>query len=529
MQRYLPSSIVHGFTLGVAIIIASSQLSSALGIRDVPARSSCFLNIVETLSRTATSDVWAASVCAFMWMSLFALIKVQPRLPWYVVIAAVGIAWGSAHNLRYILIEEAPGMLQARLHLRLFWLTRSPSLYSTCFSYISSAFGYLPHLFTLGDKYGTLQAILWSPINPSTLHRITNNPQDICLASVSIAFVAVLESLISGKLAADWTHIEMDSGREVLALGVANLVGGVAGGLPATAALARTSLSVRSGATGRMAGVVSASLTGVLAVALLPAFSYLPLCVVAALLFQVAVGMLDSVSEHLVDAYKVDATAFRLTLLVAVLCVVFDPTAAILVGSILGLVSQAARSTAGYAEVITSDDDSRRNSTSLQHFDGSSLLIPPTLAQQPQLYPIALYRFVGDLSFLSAVRHVERLRQLHHSYCLVLSFRFCRSVDLDGLHQLHRYLDEAETSSAGSEPSIVMCSAHDPHVQASLSASGWFGRWQQAGRVFDNVAQAIDALSGEVAEADGIRLRAKMMQAKGQRGSISVMSLTGAV
>ena len=97
-QRYLPSSIVHGFTLGVAVIIASSQLSSALGIRDAAVRGSCFLNIVATLSRIGSSNVWAVAVFVFLWLTLFALIKVQPRMPWSVLIAAAGIAWGSAHN-----------------------------------------------------------------------------------------------------------------------------------------------------------------------------------------------------------------------------------------------------------------------------------------------------------------------------------------------------------------------------------------------------------------------------------------------
>ena len=103
-----------------------------------------------------------------------------------------------------------------------------------CVTRFISSVGYLPHLVTLGDKYGTLQVTLWSPADlSSTLQRLADSPKDICLASFSIAFVAVLESLISGKLADEWTHTEMDSGQEVLALGVANLACGVAGGLPA--------------------------------------------------------------------------------------------------------------------------------------------------------------------------------------------------------------------------------------------------------------------------------------------------------
>ena len=253
---------------------------------------------------------------------------------------------------------------------------------------------------------------------------------------------------------------------------------------------------------------------------------------VAALLFQVAVGMLDSVGQHLVEAYKIDSNAFRLTLLVALLCVVLDPTAAILVGSILGLVSQAARSTAGYAEVITSDNDDGTLSIAASPAYGSSnSATSPTFLQQLHQphgqSPVSLYRIVGDLSFLSSVRHVARLRQLHRSYCLIVSFRFCRSVDLDGLHQLHRYLDDAEADVDGR--SIVLCGVSDPQLQSSLAASGWFERWQQAGKVMDNVGQAIDALSGQVAEADASRLRNKIMQAKGQRGSLSTIAMAGAV
>ena len=376
----------------------------------------------------------------------------------------------------------------------------------------------MPQLRTLGDTFGVLRGTLWSPLELSTLHLLTESPKDILLASMSVAFVGMLESLISGKLADGLTHTEMDSGQEVLALSAANLACGVAGGLPATAALARTSLSIRSGATGRFAGVVSASLTGLLAVALLPAFSYLPLGVVAALLIQVAVGMLANVKEHLVDTYNADTPAFRLTLLVALLCVVFDPTAAIVVGSILGLITQAARSAAGYAEVITGDDDGRLDIASPQLSEKQSQQHSAAHPHQPrqQPYPIALYRIVGDFSFLSSVRHVDRIRQLHCSYCLVISFRFCRSVDLDGLHHLQRYLERGVADAP-----LVLCGATYPHVQSALGASGWFGRWQQAGKVFDTAAQAIDALNGQASEEDGNRLKKKMLQAKGHRGSLS--------
>ena len=126
-QRYLPSSIVHGFTLGVGVMIATSQLSSALGIQNVTVRGSCFLNIVETLSHIGSSDAWAASVFAVSWLSLFGLIRIQPRLPWSVLIAAAGIGWGSANN------TTAHTGAAAAAHYRLhFALSRCANMRTVC-------------------------------------------------------------------------------------------------------------------------------------------------------------------------------------------------------------------------------------------------------------------------------------------------------------------------------------------------------------------------------------------------------------
>lgn len=103
----------------------------------------------------------------------------------------------------------------------------------------------------------------------------------------------------------------MDQSQEVLGVAIANVASGIFGGVPVTAALARTALkcvrwpqhhfllsvltarlacSIRSGAKGRFAGIVCALGTMVLAVVAMPLFSYTPMCIVATLLFQVAIG-----------------------------------------------------------------------------------------------------------------------------------------------------------------------------------------------------------------------------------------------
>jgi MFS superfamily sulfate permease-like transporter len=358
--------------------------------------------------------------------------------------------------------------------------------------YLSSQ-EYISHLPTLGDKYGAMHASLWAPpsLSSPALTRMAESPKDVGLASFSIAFVAVLESLISGKLADAMTHSEMDTRREVLGLSISNLLCGVAGGLPATAALARTALSIRSGATSRVAGVMSATLTGLLASCLLPVFAYLPLCVVAALLFQVATGMMES--QHLRDAYNLDNNAFRLTVVVVILCLVFDPTVAIVVGAILGLITQAAQVARGYSEVITNSDlecedislDIGRRRPSIDQYlsldhsltGGQASAENRDSGCEPH-NSLALYRIVGDLDYLSALTHTQRLRQLRQCHYIIISFRFCHYIDLDGLHQLK----ESITDLCQRGQNILLCGIPS-FLQPILCKSEWYLKMQKDGRV----------------------------------------------
>ena len=112
--------------------------------------------------------------------------------------------------------------------------------FGICVGYLSHT-GHLVPLLTLGDRYGVVSASLWAPsARWPALSRLWERPVEAGAASLSIAFVSVLESLISGKLADPLTHTNMDGRREVRRLSVGNFVAGLGGGVPATAALART-------------------------------------------------------------------------------------------------------------------------------------------------------------------------------------------------------------------------------------------------------------------------------------------------
>ena len=444
--------MVHGFTLGVALIIIGGQLANGLGLRNLPVHSHFALNILEVATHAASTSLPALTLFALSWLSLYTLVCTFPRVPWSVVIAAIGIALG----------------------------------------YLSHT-GHLVPLATLGDQFGSLSASLWSP--PAwkpAFSSLSQKPREAVVASLSIAFVSVLESLISGKLADSLTRTEMDGRREVLGLAVGNLVAGLAGGIPATAALARTSLSIHSGASSRLAGVVNAVVTAALAMFLFPLFAFLPLSVVAALLFQVGVGMMDR--KHLMDAYEVDRASFWLTLLVAALCLAFDPTVAIVCGTILGLFLQAKQTARGYSEIISNDDE-------------GSHAAPYQVEGK-----VALYRVVGSLDYLSAAQHTARLARLRHCRFILLSFRFCRHIDVDGLHQLREKVSSLATSEQG-QPRLLLC-AVPSSMQPALCRSEWYRDLLQHGRVFPSVQQAIDSLQGHISARDLDALRHNVLEAR---------------
>ena len=452
-QHFLPSSVVHGFTMGVALIIAGGQLANALGLQQLPAQSRWFLTVYDVLRHLAEADLVAFALFSASWATLYGLVHRYPKVPWSVPITAVGICLG-------ILSSDS----------RTF------------------------HLVTLRDRFGALTATLWLPPSLSTpaVAALLDRPREAAAATLSISFVAVLESLISGKVAAALTRTEMDSRREVLGLALGNLACGLAGGVPATAALARTALSIRSGATSRVAGVVCSALTAALSLFLLPLFAYLPLCVMAALLFQVAVGMMES--RHLHDAYEVDVASFWLTLLVAVLCLLFDPTVAIVVGALCGLFVQAREAARGYSEVITNDDDD---------------LVP----SQPHT-SVAFYRVVGDLNYLTSSTHVLRLQQLSGCAFIILSFRFCPHIDLDGLQQLTEKVHAMTAQQAGGERGqrLLVC-AVQPQLQPALCHSDWYLRLLRDGCVFPSSAQAIDSLKDQLSARDYASLRYNVLEA----------------
>ena len=226
---------------------------------------------------------------------LAVLVKYAPRVPWMVVIPLCTILLG------YFFEDPASG-----------W--ELPTL--------QTEFGALPNAVAVLPDPGAL--------------RSCSSIFSLLVASASVALVAVLETLISAKIA-DFRAAEnacgpFDEGREVAALALAQMLCGATGALPPTGVFVRTSVNQLNGASHGVSQAMNALLVLVVTASAMPVFSYLPLASVAAVLVLSAVRMVPvDFMKHL---WRHARAHFVLCLLTASVCVALDPVVGLLAGTL---------------------------------------------------------------------------------------------------------------------------------------------------------------------------------------------------
>jgi sulfate permease, SulP family len=293
LVAYVPEPVVNGFTIGIGIIIATSQLKDLLGlsIGAVPAE---FLQKIEALwaARGSFSGV-AFGVGAATMVLIVLLRRLLPRFPGLIV--AVGV------TSAVVALADLP-------------------------------------VDTLFSRFGALPDRLPMPSLPAvSLARVV----ELLPSAFVIAFLAAVESLLSAMVADRMIEGRHRPNAEVLAQGFANIGSALFGGMPATGAIARTATNIRAGGKTPVAGLVHA--VTILAVMMLaaPLAGYMAMPALAGLLILTAWNMTE---PHKWRGYMTGRVSDRvLLLLTLVLTVVVDLTVAIGVGVALGLALRMAR------------------------------------------------------------------------------------------------------------------------------------------------------------------------------------------
>jgi SulP family sulfate permease len=283
--RYIPKPIVIGFTNGIALIIATTQIKDALGlpIGEVPTE---FLARMATIRAALPAfDAATAALTAASLAIILITPKVWARLPGAIVALVAGTA---AVRLLDLPVDT-----------------------------IGSRFGGLPRdLPPL--QLPAFRADLLLPLLPSAL---------------TVALLGAVESLLSAVVADGMTGDRHDSNTELVAQGAANLLVPLVGGLPVTGAIARTATAFRAGARTPVAALVHALTLAVVVLALAPLAADVPLATLAAVLFVVAWNMGEW--REIAPILKLEWSDVVVWLVTFALTVLADLTVAVEAGMVL--------------------------------------------------------------------------------------------------------------------------------------------------------------------------------------------------
>ena len=283
--RFIPRPVVVGFTNGIAVLIASTQIRDFFGLR-MAAVPSEFLPRMKALA--FASSTWSPSATALSLSALILIIiaaRVSRRIPASILVLIGGTLAVAVLGLN---VET-----------------------------IGSRFGGVP---------SGLPAVRLPRFHFATLGALV-------MPAVTVAMLGAIESLMSATVADRLSGDRHDPNVELVAQGLANLASPLVGGLPATGAIARTATNVRAGAKTPVAGVIHALTLLMILLFAAPLARFIPLAVLAAILMFVAYNMGEwREIPELLRLTKTDVTVWLVTF---ELTVFTDLTIAVSVGMAL--------------------------------------------------------------------------------------------------------------------------------------------------------------------------------------------------
>jgi sulfate permease, SulP family len=305
MVRYVPVSIVIGFTNGIAVLIACSQIKDWLGLSIAKMPADFFMQLRVLAEHIGSFNPYAFALGTVCVMGLFA----WPRL------------WGEKSPIQAAI--ELPGMQSTvRLNKRL----PAPVVALVTLTFVAWYFN-MP-VDTIGKRFGGIP----QGLPPFVLPEFSWATVKLLVTpTITIALLGAIESLLCARVADQLSNLPRhDPNQELMAQGVANFVLPFFGGMPATGTLARTVTNIRAGASSPLAGVVHSLTLAVIVLAAAPLALLVPLPVLAGILLFVAWNMGEWREFAHLTKYSVH---YRVLMLgTFFLTVVFDLTVALQVG-----------------------------------------------------------------------------------------------------------------------------------------------------------------------------------------------------
>lgn len=383
LERYLifiPSSVIHGFTLGVALMLFLGQINGALGLQNVPKKSNFLANVIESFKHVHEYAGHSVFAFCFFFLCLVLLRKLMPKVPGAIIVAPLSIFIGYLTHAHIL-----PLKLQ-----------------------------------TLGNQFGTITPILFK------IPTFCFTPA-IVTPAIVVAFIAILETMLAAKIADVLTKTKHNARKEMFGLAMANIVSGLVGGVPASAALARTTFNINAGATNALSALFSSIFMIGIAFVCLSYFAYMPVTAIAAMLIFISINMVER--QHFKRLYVHDKPNFYIAILVALIMVVENPIIGILSGAAMALLLLIHKLAECNYEVIIHE----------VHKDTEQTL------DAIQKKNFLVYAFKGKLVYLNSQAHILRFQTDFTEYDhVVLELQNLYYIDLDGLDALDEIIELIE-------------------------------------------------------------------------------------
>ena len=370
---FIPAPVISGFTSGIALIIFIGQIDNFLGIK------------------TPTADTAAQKILGYF-------------------------KGGFTPSLQSLIIGLL--VILTMLFMPKKWTARFPAsllgiILATLLNWIlnwsAPTIGLIPQTLLL-DQRLSLANVPW-----------TNLPEFIA-PILTITALGAVESLLCGAVGSNMTGIRLQANQELIAQGVGNMLIPFFGGVPATAAIARSSVGIKSGGQTRLVSVIHAVGLLLSMFLLAPLMSRTPLAALAGVLMVTAVRMNEWSAIRFIfgKRFKTDMIAFTVTMLATV---VLDLTQAILIGSFLAA--------AVFLNKIASID------IDLEEVDVNRLR-QKGIATAGKCQHVRVAFLTGPLFFAATGQFNETFQNLNDTHALILSMRGVSLIDTAGIEAIQR-------------------------------------------------------------------------------------------
>lgn len=376
ITSFIPAPVITGFTSGIAIIIALGQIDNLFGTHSKGA------SVLAKLGSYHTLGFSPNSVSVLMGIFVILLMIFYPK------------KWGTI-------------------------------LPSSLFAIICTTVAMLVFQLPVATV-GTIPTSLISPHRLVWTDITFTHLEQVFVPALSIALLGMVESLLCGASAGRMANKSLDSNQELVAQGIGNLLLPFFGGIPATAAIARTSVAIKSGAQTRLAGIIHALVLFLSMMVLAPIMSQIPMPALAGVLIVTAWRMNEwhTIKEFFTKNYWVSLTMFFLTMCSTV---VFDLSIAIVIGIISGSIFFLIKSAA-----IT---------ISLERIDWHRMNLPET----SHFINWTVVYISGPLFFMSAEKLKHTLQDLESHEGVIFSMRGVPHIDITALAVFDEFQQTAQT------------------------------------------------------------------------------------